>query len=97
MARTRSWFEALSWRLATQAGTVYLGAVSLIGLEAVAVLLTFTTARPIALPFVVLALGAAYLLRDRVTGLWRRLRRTHNGPPRPLPVEDPLSSASKVA
>ncbi len=77
MARTRSWLSALTWRLATQAGTVYLGAVSFIGVEAVAVLLTFTTAWPIALPFIVLALGVAYLLRDRVVALWRRIRRAH--------------------
>lgn len=77
MARTRSWFNALIWRLATRAGTVYLGAVSFIGLEAVAVLLTFTTAWPIALPFVVLALGIAYLLRNRVVATWNRIRRGH--------------------
>ncbi|WP_423918861.1 hypothetical protein ACPEEZ_11270 [Frigoribacterium sp. 2-23] len=58
-------------------GTIYLGADSFIGLEAVAVLLTFTTAWPIALPFVVLALGVAYLLRDRVILLWRRIRRAN--------------------
>ncbi|OII13206.1 hypothetical protein [Curtobacterium sp. MCBA15_008] len=77
IARARSWFNALTWRLATKAGTLYLGAVSFIGLEAVAVLLTFTTAWPIALPVVVLVLGVAYLLRDRLVAMWRRIRRAH--------------------
>lgn len=78
VSHMRSWLEALTWRMATQAGAVYFGAVSLIGLEAVAILLTFTSAWPIALPFVVLALGVTYLLRDRATNVWRRLRRTRN-------------------
>jgi len=85
VSRMRSRLEALTWRMATQAGAVYLGAVSLIGLEAVAILLTFTSAWPIALPFIVLALGVTYLLRDRATNAWRRLRRARNKSSDPSP------------
>jgi len=72
--RARARRDAFAWRLAAWAGTVYLGAVSLIGLEAVAILLTFSTAWPIALPVVVLSLGAFYLFRQSIIRGWHHLR-----------------------
>ena len=72
----RARIGAVYWKIATRAGAVYLGAVSLIGLEAVAILLTFTTAWPIALPFFVLALGVLYLFKTSVLGAWNRMTRS---------------------
>ncbi|MEU5157227.1 hypothetical protein [Glycomyces sp. NPDC021274] len=77
--RLRNAFAALVYRM--QAFTVvgYMGVASFIGVEALIVLLGFTTVLPIAIPFVLIVLGLVYLFRQRLRGLWAgaraRLRR----------------------
>jgi ABC-type Fe3+ transport system permease subunit len=68
--RLRSLIAALMYR--AQAFTVvgYLGVASFIGVETLIVLLGFTTVLPIAIPFVLIALGLVYLFRQRLRGLW---------------------------
>lgn len=51
-------------------GTVYVGAASLIGFEALAIVLGFTTAWPIAVPIVVGVLGLAYFGRGWLRAAW---------------------------
>jgi sulfite exporter TauE/SafE len=74
--RIHSVIAALMYR--AQAFTVvgYLGVASFIGVEALIVLLGFTTVLPIAIPFVLIALGLTYLLRQRLRGLLAKLRRS---------------------
>jgi len=48
----------------------YMGVVSLIGVEALIVLLGFSTVLPIAIPFVLIVLGVAYLFRERLRAMW---------------------------
>ena len=59
-----------------QAFTVvgYMGVASFIGVEALIVLLGFTTVLPIAIPFVLIVLGLAYLFRQRLRDSWHGLR-----------------------
>jgi Na+(H+)/acetate symporter ActP len=59
-----------------QAFTVvgYMGVASFIGVEALIVLLGFTTVLPIAIPFVLIVLGLAYLFRQRLRETWTGLR-----------------------
>jgi sulfite exporter TauE/SafE len=77
--RLRNALAALVYRM--QAFTVvgYMGVASFIGVEALIVLLGFTTVLPIAIPFVLIVLGLVYLFRQRLRGLWAgaraRLRR----------------------
>lgn len=75
LTHTTTLLGVLSRKATVHLGAVYLGAISLVGLEAVAFLFTFTTAWPIALPCVVLVLGGVYLLRGAVAATWSRLRR----------------------
>jgi sulfite exporter TauE/SafE len=72
--RLRTALAALVYRM--QAFTVvgYMGVVSLIGVEALIVLLGFTTVLPIAIPFVLIVVGLAYVFRERLRGLWASLR-----------------------
>lgn len=72
--RLHSLIAALMYR--AQAFTVvgYLGVASFIGVETLIVLLGFTTVLPIAIPFVLIALGLVYLFRQRLRGLWVRAR-----------------------
>jgi sulfite exporter TauE/SafE len=72
--RLRAATAVLMYR--AQAFTVvgYLGVASFIGVETLIVLLGFTTVLPIAIPFVLIALGLVYLFRQRLRGLWARLR-----------------------
>jgi sulfite exporter TauE/SafE len=69
-SRVRNAIAALVYRM--QAFTVlgYMGVASFIGVEALIVLLGFTTVLPIAIPFVLIVLGLAYLFRQRLRGLW---------------------------
>jgi sulfite exporter TauE/SafE len=77
--RLHNAIAALMYRM--QAFTVigYMGVASFIGVEALIVLLGFTTVLPIAIPFVLIVLGIVYLFRQRLRGLWdgcrARLRR----------------------
>ncbi|THV30758.1 hypothetical protein [Glycomyces paridis] len=52
----------------------YMGVASLIGVEALIVVLGFTTVLPIAIPFLLIAAAAAYFLRERLRTLWTGLR-----------------------
>jgi sulfite exporter TauE/SafE len=72
--RLRNALAALMYRM--QAFTVvgYMGVASFIGVEALVVLLGFTTVLPIAIPFVLIVLGLAYLFRQRLRGLWSGAR-----------------------
>ena len=75
----------LLFRLQSVSIVGYMGAASFIGIEALALVVGFTTVLPIAIPFVVVILGAAYFLRERLTG-WRagiaaRLGRPKADPP----------------
>ncbi|MDA1359869.1 hypothetical protein O1R50_09560 [Glycomyces luteolus] len=72
--RFRNAVAALVYRM--QAFTVvgYMGVASFIGVEALIVLLGFTTVLPIAIPFVLIVLGLAYLFRQRLRSLWTGLR-----------------------
>lgn len=72
--RIRSAIAALMYR--AQAFTVvgYMGVASFIGVEALIVLLGFTTVLPIAIPFVLIVLGLAYLFRQRLRGIWTGVR-----------------------
>lgn len=72
--RVRNAIAALVYRM--QAFTVldYMGVASFIGVEALIVLLGFTTVLPIAIPFVLIVLGLAYLFRQRLRALWTGMR-----------------------
>jgi hypothetical protein len=72
--RVRRAIAALVYR--AQAFTVvgYMGVASFIGVEALIVLLGFTTVLPIAIPFVLIVLGLAYLFRQRLRDSWQGLR-----------------------
>jgi hypothetical protein len=72
--RLRNAIAALMYRM--QAFTVvgYMGVASFIGVEALIVLLGFTTVLPIAIPFVLIVLGLVYLFRQRLRGLWEGFR-----------------------
>lgn len=72
--RLRNAIAALAYRM--QAFTVvgYMGVASLIGVEALIVLLGFTTVLPIAIPFVLIVLGISYLFRQRLRAMWAGLR-----------------------
>lgn len=61
-------------RLRLGVATAYLAAASLIGFEALVVLLSFTSMWPASVPFVVGALALAYVLRERIRRLWSRMR-----------------------
>ncbi|GAB3660293.1 hypothetical protein [Glycomyces tarimensis] len=60
-------------RLQTASVLGFMGAASLIGVEALFVIIGFTTVLPIAIPFVVLILGTAYFARERLRGLRHRV------------------------
>ena len=68
-----AWFR-VTGRMYVGITSAYLGAASLIGVEALAFLLTFTSAWPIAIPFAVGTLAAVFFFRERLRALWRCLR-----------------------
>jgi len=80
--RIRTALAALLFRM--QALTVfgYMGVASLIGVEALIVVLGFTTVLPIAIPFLLIVAAAAYFLRERLRTLWTAMIRR---PPRRTP------------
>ncbi|GAB3411602.1 hypothetical protein GCM10027515_33400 [Schumannella luteola] len=63
MVWTRRLVRATWWRAHTLSAGVFLGAASLIGFEALALLVGFSTAWPVAIPLVVAALALIYWLR----------------------------------
>jgi uncharacterized membrane protein len=52
----------------------YMGVISFIGVEALIVILGFSTVFPIAIPFVLIAVAAAYYFRERLKATWTALR-----------------------
>jgi hypothetical protein len=73
---TRRWsarevVAGLWWRLNNAAASMYVGAASLIGFEALALLLGFTTAWPIAIPILVGLLALLYFARPSSARRWR--------------------------
>jgi hypothetical protein len=52
----------------------YMGVISLLGVEALVVLLGFTTVLPIAIPFVLIAVAFAYFFRERLKAAWAFIR-----------------------
>lgn len=64
------WFRALT-RVNIGVMTLYAGAIALVGIEGVAVVLTFTSMWPVAVPFVIGILAAIYFARERIFRLWR--------------------------
>ncbi|THV40488.1 hypothetical protein [Glycomyces buryatensis] len=63
-------FSLLVYRIQTVSILGYMGAASIIGIEALALVIGFTTALPIAIPFVVVILGTVYFLRERLKAIW---------------------------
>lgn len=64
----------LVFRIQSASAMAYMGAASLIGIEAAALVIGFTTVLPVAVPFVVLAMGGAYFFRESLRTAWARLR-----------------------
>ncbi|WP_026923221.1 hypothetical protein [Glycomyces arizonensis] len=58
------------YRLQTVSTLGYMGAASFIGIETAALVIGFTTVLPIMIPFVVLILGGAYFMRERLRKAW---------------------------
>ncbi|MEU6861006.1 hypothetical protein AB0B28_19285 [Glycomyces sp. NPDC046736] len=77
--RVRTALAAMVWRMQALTMFGYMGVVSLIGVEALIVVLGFTTVLPIAIPFVLIALAVGYFFRERLRGLWRSVRRPRTG------------------
>lgn len=73
-AALRRRFTFLVYRVQSASALAYMGAASLIGIEATALIIGFTTVLPIAIPFVVLVLGGVYFFRERLRAAWARLR-----------------------
>jgi hypothetical protein len=72
--RLRTFIAALVYRM--QALTIfgYMGVASIIGVEALIVVLGFTTVLPIAIPFLLIVVAFGYFFRERVRALWAGLR-----------------------
>ena len=72
---------SLSWyRLVTRVNVgvmvAYSGAVALIGIEGLAVVLSFSSLWPVGIPIIVGMLAFVYFFRERLLDLWHRLRGT---------------------
>lgn len=78
----RRWVALLVFRVQSASALAYMGAASLIGIEAAALVIGFTTVLPIAIPFVVLGLGGVYLFRERLRAAWARFRGRADRPER---------------
>lgn len=74
MNRLRNAVLALVVRAQTVTVLGYMGVISFIGVEALIVILGFTTVLPIAIPFVLIAMAAAYFFRERLRMLWAAIR-----------------------
>ncbi len=64
----------LVFRVQSASALAYMGAASLVGIEAAALIIGFTTVLPVAVPFLVLVLGGVYFFRERLRAVWTRLR-----------------------
>ncbi len=54
--------------------SVYIGAAGLIGIEGLALMATFTTAWPLAIPPIIGAVALIFVMRERIRGARQRLR-----------------------
>lgn len=72
--RLRTLIAALVFRMQALTFLGYAGVASFIGVEALVVLLGFTTVLPIAIPFALIVLAAVYFFRERLRALWTGLR-----------------------
>ncbi|MFB9661409.1 hypothetical protein ACFQS3_01675 [Glycomyces mayteni] len=74
MNRLRTALVTLVVKIQTVTVFGYMGVISFIGVEALVVVLGFTTVLPIAIPFVLIAIAAAYFFRERLKTLWTLLK-----------------------
>ncbi|WP_335987478.1 hypothetical protein [Glycomyces sp. MUSA5-2] len=74
MNRIRTAVIALVVKAQTVTVFGYMGVISLLGVEALVVLLGFTTVLPIAIPFVLIAVAFAYFFRERLKTAWAFIR-----------------------
>jgi hypothetical protein len=72
--RLRSLIAALVYRAQALTLFGYMGVASIIGVEALVVVLGFTTVLPIAIPFLLIVVAVGYFFRERVRSLWTALR-----------------------
>jgi len=77
---TRAW-----WKLSDLAAAMYVGAASLIGFEALALILVFTTAWPIAIPIVVGLLALLFFARRFLVRVWCLILPARSGSKNPGP------------
>jgi len=68
--RTQEFLTRAWWKLNDLAAAMYVGAASLIGFEALALILVFTTAWPIAIPIVVGLLALLFFARRFLVRVW---------------------------
>lgn len=54
--------------------TAYLGAISLVGFEGLAIVLVFSSMWPVGIPLVVGGLALVFFTRERIRAFWQRLR-----------------------
>jgi len=80
---TRAW-----WKLNDLAAAMYVGAASLIGFEALAVILVFTSAWPIAIPILVGLLSLLFFARRFLVRVWRLILPARSGSKNPDPKSD---------
>lgn len=74
MDRIRTMLIALVVRAQNFTVLGYMGVISFIGVETLVVVLGFSTVFPIAIPFVLIAVAAAYYFRERLKAAWAALR-----------------------
>jgi hypothetical protein len=68
--RLRTLIAAIVYRMQALTLFGYMGVASIIGVEALVVVLGFTTVLPIAIPFVLIVIAVGYFFRERLRGLW---------------------------
>ena len=61
------------FRLQAVSLMAYMGAASFIGIEMAALVIGFTSAMPIVIPFGVLVIGGLFCLRERIRQLWTKI------------------------
>ena len=82
--RTQEFLTRAWWKLNDLAAAMYVGAASLIGFEALALILVFTTAWPIAIPIVVGLLSLLFLARRFLVRVWRLILPARPGSKKPI-------------
>jgi hypothetical protein len=72
--RLRALVTSIVYRMQALTLFGYMGVASIIGVEALVVVLGFTTVLPIAIPFVLIVIAFGYCFRERLRGLWAGIR-----------------------